>query len=263
MKKVKPNTAEYASKVLKANTKSNFISESDSFSGCPSSSSDDESPASVPLYRLKHTLREIAVTKRPKDFKILAHKSTPEKHVIVIPSLLKKSKIDKLCSIIESSPCAYIIDDRKSDLAYSHSAHRVEVTLRIEYPRLYRKLVEMTVDLGTEIFGPLPIKKGKFYPEFEYIVYESDGAFIEPHVDNHSIVTGILMLSEVGVDFDGGINKFEGSTRAEEADVQGGVREYQLKRGDCILFRGEKLEHWITPVTSGVRKILQWEFSRI
>ena len=34
------------------------------------------------------------------------------------------------------------------------------------------------------------------------------------------------------------------------------------KQGDAIVFRGEKCEHWISPVTSGKRTILQIELSR-
>jgi hypothetical protein len=33
-------------------------------------------------------------------------------------------------------------------------------------------------------------------------------------------------------------------------------------QGDAIVFRGEKCEHWISPVTSGKRTILQIELSR-
>jgi hypothetical protein len=28
-----------------------------------------------------------------------------------------------------------------------------------------------------------------------FVSYDSSGAFIEPHVDNHSVITGIVMLS--------------------------------------------------------------------
>jgi predicted 2-oxoglutarate/Fe(II)-dependent dioxygenase YbiX len=30
-----------------------------------------------------------------------------------------------------------------------------------------------------------------------------------------------------------------------------------LQQGDCVLFRGEKTEHWITPVTKGVRRLVR------
>ena len=42
-----------------------------------------------------------------------------------------------------------------------------------------------------------------------------------------------------------------------------GHREVALGKGDIVLFRGEKLEHWITPVTKGRRTILQIELSRV
>jgi hypothetical protein len=109
------------------------------------------------------------------------------------------------------------------------------------------------------------LRRNRVIPEFEYIVYDAPGAsgretFIEPHVDNHSIVTGIVMLSEPDVDFVGGINRFKG---AESGSSQVNYREYKLERGDLVLFRGELVTHWITPVTSGNREILQWELSRI
>jgi hypothetical protein len=265
IKRSQERTAAYASAIIKANSKTDFINESDSVSSCPSSSSDSSSESDDAskrkLFRLKYTLTKFPGDKWHINFHVLHHKTVQDKHVIVIPGLLKLSKIEKLRNIIESSKSSYVIDDRKSDLAYSHSASRVEVTLRTEYPRIYRKLIEVTIGLGNEIFGPIAdmAKKGRIFPEFEYIVYESDGAFIEPHVDNHSILTGIVMMSQVGVDFDGGINCFKGGPRGGQNDH----RQYQLQPGDCVIFRGEKLDHWITPVTRGVRRILQWEFSRI
>jgi alkylated DNA repair dioxygenase AlkB len=129
--------------------------------------------------------------------------------------------------------------------------------------------------LPLQVYGPVNdlVKRSRFFPEFEYIVcvapqpmqqerwqqrpshaacrYDSSGAFIEPHVDNHSVITGIIMLSDRDGGFEGGVNCFEPN------------RQYALQRGDCVLFRGEKTQHWITPVTAGVRRILQWEFSRI
>ena len=271
-KKPAPKTVAYASAIIKANAKTNFINESDSASSCPSSRSDDTSGDSgstvAPFLRLKYTLSKFPSEKwneiRPSTFHVLKHKTTRDKHVIVIPGFVRQSKIEKLRSVMESSKSSYVIDDRKSDLVYSHSASRVEVSLRTEYPRMYRKMIEVTIGLGNEVFGPIVdiSKRGKFFPEFEYIVYESDGAFIEPHVDNHSIVTGIVMLSQVGVDFEGGINCFKGPL-LDLASLSIDHRQYQLQPGDCVLFRGEKLDHWITPVTRGVRRILQWEFSRI
>ena len=109
------------------------------------------------------------------------------------------------------------------------------------------------------------IRRNRVIPEIEYIVYDKPegngrGTFIEPHVDNHSIVTGIVMLSKPDVDFEGGVNRFKGA-ETDESSVN--FREYKLKQGDLVLFRGEVVTHWITPVSRGVREILQWELSRI
>mmetsp|Transcript_35741 Transcript_35741/g.76191 ORF Transcript_35741/g.76191 Transcript_35741/m.76191 type:complete len:118 (+) Transcript_35741:2-355(+) len=99
------------------------------------------------------------------------------------------------------------------------------------------------------------------YPEAEYIVYDARGGTpgeIEPHVDNHSAVTIVVLLSDPG-DFEGGTNGF-----APAGDERGAPPRYlRLQRGDAVIFRGEKLKHWITQVTGGVRVILQIELSRV
>merc|ERR1712087_970881 len=97
------------------------------------------------------------------------------------------------------------------------------------------------------------------YPEVEYIVYDARGGVpgtIEPHVDNYSAVTFIAMISDPQ-HFVGGVNCFD-STGERGAQP----RQFSLRKGDAVFFRGEKLRHWITPVVDGVRTILQIELSR-
>ena len=252
-----PNTREYTSRVISKSVRKSILNDALSVSSCPSSSSDSDSSDEKPrarLYRLKYTITasksDIEI---PCNHFVIPHEKSKEKGVIVIPDFLSARKISKLVSLFETSPKVYTIEDRKSDLVYSHAAKRVEVCLRTEYERMYRKIMSTTISLFDRTYGPIDsfARKSRIFPEFEYIVYDSDGAFIEPHVDNHSIVTGIVMLSDPSVDFEGGVNCFEPK------------REYKLNQGDCVLFRGEKLDHWITPVVRGTRKILQWEFSRI
>ena len=183
----------------------------------------------------------------------------------MVPNFMKPKKIDKLVTIVESSDSTYSIDDRKNNLTYAHTAYRIEVTLRTENARMYKKIIESTISLCEHHYVPLSelTGKNKIFPELEYIVYDSaisPGAFIEPHVDNHSIITGIVMLSDPEIDFVGGVNCFKGKTSEDSTEE---FRQYQLARGDLVLFRGEELIHWITPVISGIRKIIQWEFSRI
>jgi len=94
----------------------------------------------------------------------------------------------------------------------------------------------------------------------EYIEYDvkvmGEPCFIEPHVDNKSAVTMVAMLSPPE-DYEGGLSCFR------RAEGQCGHREVLLQQGDIVLFRGEKLLHWITPVTKGRRMILQIEWSRV
>jgi hypothetical protein len=252
-----PCTREYATRVIQKHARKSILNESMSVSSCPSSSSDSDTSKDKPkprFLRLKYTLSASSSdTEIPATYYVIPHEKSKEKGVIVIPNFLSPKKISKLVSLLESSSSVYTIEDRKSDLVYSHSAKRVEVCLRTEYERMYRKIMTTTVALFDRTYGPMEsfAKKSRVFPECEYIVYENAGAFIEPHVDNHSIVTGIVMLSDPSVDFEGGTNCFEPK------------REYKMNRGDCVLFRGEKVEHWITPVPKGTRKILQWEFSRI
>merc|ERR1712151_1080891 len=87
-------------------------------------------------------------------------------------------------------------------------------------------------------------KRKRVYPEIEYITYDvaemGEPCFIEPHVDNKSAVTMVAMLSD-SQDFVGGRSCFRRSIGRR------GYREHELKQGDLVLFRGEKLTHWITP----------------
>merc|ERR1719213_371183 len=102
-------------------------------------------------------------------------------------------------------------------------------------------------------------KHKQVFPEVEYIVYDARNGVpgtIEPHVDNHSAVTIVMLLSDSG-DFEGGVNCFAPAGGDTES------RSLRLQQGDAVLFRGEKLRHWITPVTGGIRTILQVEFSKV
>ncbi|KAF4714523.1 hypothetical protein FOZ63_017371 [Perkinsus olseni] len=128
--------------------------------------------------------------------------------------------------------------------------------MRLQQPSLYRKISAASKYASDRLWGILDEYEHS-YPEMEYIVYdtsEGDG-MIEKHVDNYSLVTLVCLLSTPGLDFTGGVNCFKCS-REEGYKVP-------LQRGDMVLFRGEKLQHWITPVTSGRRCILQNELSRI
>jgi len=154
------------------------------------------------------------------------------------------------------------IHDRKGYLAFKHRVWRFELQLRALQPELYARLMRLMRQADNEKWSKLlkRSKRGRVYPEIEYIDYdvehEGSACFIEPHVDNKSAVTLVAMLSAPDA-YVGGRSCFRRS------EGQTGHRELSLQAGDAVLFRGEKLLHWITPVTAGRRVVLQIELSRV
>eukprot|EP00435_Cladocopium_sp_Y103_P051255 s1471_g15.t2 len=152
------------------------------------------------------------------------------------------------------------INDRKGYLAFKHRVWRFELQLRALYPDLYARLMALMRSADEAKWKRLSAKSKKVYPEVEYIEYDveemGEPCYIEPHVDNKSAVTLVAMLS-VPSAYVGGRSCFR------RAQSSRGHRELSLEQGDVVLFRGEKLVHWITPVTAGKRIILQIEMSRV
>jgi len=157
-------------------------------------------------------------------------------------------------------PSVKEIHDRKAYLAFKHRVVRFEMQCRALEPALYAKLMGLMRLADTECWRRLKKKKPKVYPEMEYIEYdcnrEGGECYIEPHVDNKSGVTLVAMLSPSN-DYTGGNSCFRRSKGIE------GHRQLRLEQGDVVMFRGEKLLHWITNVLSGRREILQIELSRV
>eukprot|EP00928_Gymnodinium_smaydae_P028414 TRINITY_DN21678_c0_g5_i1.p1 TRINITY_DN21678_c0_g5~~TRINITY_DN21678_c0_g5_i1.p1 ORF type:complete len:347 (+),score=64.98 TRINITY_DN21678_c0_g5_i1:72-1112(+) len=152
------------------------------------------------------------------------------------------------------------IFDRKQYLAFKHRVVRFEMQLRALEPALYAKLMALMRAADAEGWKRLRKKKSQVYPEVEFIEYdverEQGECYIEPHVDNKSGVTLVAMLSP-STDYVGGSSCFRRASGIE------GHRQARLEMGDVVMFRGEKLLHWITNVTSGRRVILQIELSRV
>lgn len=153
---------------------------------------------------------------------------------------------------------ATLINDRHAKLAYRHRAYRVETLLKQRLPAMFDKLMNLMRAVDIKVWDRIP-RYSAVYPEIEYIVYEKleggEPPFIEPHVDNDSVITLLTLLNDPS-EFEGGMNMFEPAVKG------GAKRSFQLGRGDVIIFRGEKLEHWITPITSGRRELLQVELSK-
>lgn len=157
-------------------------------------------------------------------------------------------------------PSVKEIHDRKGYLAFKHRVVRFEMQLRSLHPALYARLLALMRMADTAGWQKLRKKKNKVYPEIEYIEYDvkelQGECYIEPHVDNKSGVTLVAMLSP-SCDYIGGNSCFRRGTGKE------GHRQARLEQGDVVMFRGEKLLHWVTNITSGRRVVLQIELSRV
>lgn len=148
---------------------------------------------------------------------------------------------------------------RDDELVYRHDAYRVELPLRAHSRELYERLLDRILLADACLWAQLKPKRS-VYPEIEYLVYDaSDGksAGIEPHVDNESVITCVVLLS-VPESYEGGCICFDPSGHKGSLP-----RKLRPGKGDAVIFRGEKLQHWVESVTSGLRLVLQIELSRI
>jgi hypothetical protein len=266
------NTSRTSSDALLSAVSEGIVDDEKSVSSCPSSSSSSsdhpDDAVTTRRFRLKFSLMKSTIGLDLPPLRIIRHKSEDEKSIVVIRRFLSRSRISKLKRLFQTDESVFEIRDRKDDLYHAHRAFRVEVALRLANPKTYRRAVKTSIEVCDQHWGSFrlkSLKKDRILPEFEYIVYDepiisSRGTYIEPHVDNHSIVTGVVMLSDPDTDFSGGVNCFKGS---ESEFSKKSFREVKLNQGDLVLFRGEIVTHWITPVTKGIREILQWELSRI
>ena len=159
-------------------------------------------------------------------------------------------------------PNAVDCNDRHKKLEFKHSVHRIERAMKADPTgkgqEVYYKVLRAMAWADKKLWGKLT-KYSKVYPEVEFITYDCsrDGKpkFIEPHVDNDSVVTVVAALSDPS-EYVGGISMFRGDGRG------GKDRTWTLGKGDAVFFRGESLLHWVTPITEGRRDILQIELSK-
>ena len=172
--------------------------------------------------------------------------------------------------------------DRQETLSFAHEVWRVEGQLKATMPTLYDRLIRnLMQSVDRHYFSILQVayerdtqklrianecKRGKdkvlIRPEVEYIVYDADQALREntrlphigPHTDNSSALTLVCLLSDPR-SFEGGVSFFCPEKKGAPP------REVRLQQGQCVLFRGESCEHWISDVTKGRRSILQIELA--
>lgn len=127
---------------------------------------------------------------------------------------------------------------------------RLERPLHALAPAVFQRLLALAEWADGLLWQSLPAVA---YPEAEYIVYEAPpDASVGPHLDEDSAVTAVVMLSALA-DYEGGANAFGGGQLP---------RRVRMGLGDALFFRGECLEHWVEPVSTGRRVILQMELCR-
>lgn len=158
---------------------------------------------------------------------------------------------------IAHEPSVAEVDDRDDDLDYKHHVWRFEHEIKEHGKTIYDKLLTTARGIDAELWGAIE-ENETLFPEIEYIVYDveklSEPGKISPHRDNQSKVSAVVLLSPPE-DFNGGVNFFEGGDNGEPD------RRVELGFGDAVFFYGDVCSHWITPVVSGRRTILQIELS--
>uniref|UniRef100_A0A7S1AJT7 Fe2OG dioxygenase domain-containing protein n=1 Tax=Noctiluca scintillans TaxID=2966 RepID=A0A7S1AJT7_NOCSC len=224
------------------------------------SSSSDESSKKRRKWRLKCSVpaKLAEAPSQPPCYTLYPGKRR-HRTFVHVKGLLDARDIQRVHAIWRH-PSVQEIRDRKSSLLYRHVAYRIELPLRAHGERIYHRMMSAMFWTDTANFGGRLSRSKVVFPEAEYIVYDARGSRepgeIEPHVDNHSAVTIVVLLAHPS-EFRGGASCFEAAEKGSPD------RQVSLQRGDAVIFRGEKLTHWITPVTDGVRCILQIELSRV
>lgn len=175
-----------------------------------------------------------------------------------VPSFLSEANISAIESAAQHFSVREVFD-RKKTLTYKHRVTRFEMQLRALQPELYARVLALMRRADGAKWRRLRATSEVLYPEIEHIEYnverEGGPCFIAPHRDNKSAVTLVVMLSAPSA-YDGGLSCFRRS------GGRSGHREVALRLGDAVLFRGERLLHWVSPVTAGRRVVLQVELSR-
>lgn len=193
----------------------------------------------------------------PRNFEVDAARD-PRRSYMVVRQALSREDVAAVREIGVKLPASQRCNDRDLDTV-DHVAYRFEQQLRDNARDVYRKLLGLMVWADGYLWCALHAYRC-VYPEVEYIRYRGHPGerkyAIEPHTDNRSVVTIVCLLSPPPA-FKGGVLGFVG------ADKHGPKRFVEPLLGDAIIFRGEELMHWVTPVTAGHRQVLQIELSSV
>jgi len=195
------------------------------------------------------------VPSMPKTFQVLDCPDVPHCRLGLVRSFMSQEEVAEVTDVA-NKPGVEEVKDRHDDLSYCHKAYRLERQLQNSKPKLFNRLIDTSWGCDAKLWKN--IGQGfELFPEIEFIEYDvtrmkGKPGKIDAHCDNESKVSMVVLLTDPA-EFDGGINYFEDGTEKG--------RRVELKKGDAIFFCGDECEHWITPVTSGRRTILQMELS--
>merc|ERR1712034_192753 len=132
-----------------------------------------------------------------------------------------------------------------------HTCHFLQSHL--EQLGLLEKIREVMLERGNELVE----NNNLLYPNVaEYIFYESKNNINDDlgwHTDDPAVELTLVIMFSPKDSYTGGNFKHR--------DKQRNVEEVPLKRGECCLFRGNTLEHAVSEITKGTRKVLVIEFS--
>ena len=182
---------------------------------------------------------------------------------VKVPSCLSLSQWNDLLSLESFLKSSFRMDDRDEETEYYHVVHRVEPILKANFSSsgLYEALISKMLSVDNKNWKVLEHVTA-VYPEIEFIVYNQSLEGQPPkmgfgsHVDNGSALTAVFMLSD-SADFEGGSLMFARDIYSDIGDAVERPANFAVR--ECAMFRGEKLSHWVTPVTRGTRKVLQIE----
>jgi len=187
----------------------------------------------------------------PKKFQIFDCPELPNCRLGVVRGLLSPTEV-AMVSEVALAPNTGQVQGQGEDLTFKTRTYRLEKQLRLWRPKLFSRLVNTAWAIDSQLWRK--IGEGyELYPQLELNVYDAPkngGAHVRPCCDTDSAVSVIVLLSDCA-EFKGGVCYFDDGTETG--------RKLDLQLGDAVFFTGEDCEHWITPVTTGRRAVLQLE----
>lgn len=122
------------------------------------------------------------------------------------------------------------------------------------FPDLYERILSLKDSLGRKLGLPLrELEEVTFPQDIRHITYNQTDACPWHRDDPTNHFNTIMLLSQPGQDFLGGVLQFHPSSNPVSVDLQ---------RGDAVIYSTPKMDHSVTAVTWGTRVICLVELKR-